>query len=121
MLSHQINPHFLYNTLESIRWKAENHGRSEISEMVSALGNLLRLSLNQGKEITTLGREIEQVKAYVQIEQARMGQTIRILYSVDSDLKDVPFLRLLLQPLVENAIQHSVRDNFEQAKSTYRP
>ena len=83
VLSHQINPHFLYNTLESIRWKAENHGRSEISEMVSALGNLLRLSLNQGKEVTTLGREIEQVKAYVQIEQARMGQTIRILYSVD--------------------------------------
>ncbi|QHW32861.1 sensor histidine kinase [Paenibacillus rhizovicinus] len=116
VLSHQINPHFLYNTLESIRWKAENHGRSDISEMVSALGNLLRLSLNQGKEITTLGREIEQVKAYVQIEQARMGQTIRILYSVDSDLKDVPFIRLLLQPLVENAIQHSIRDNFEHGK-----
>ncbi|SFJ78876.1 HAMP domain-containing protein [Paenibacillus sp. UNC496MF] len=116
VLSHQINPHFLYNTLESIRWKAENHGRSEISEMVSALGNLLRLSLNQGKEITTLGREIEQVKAYVQIEQARMGRTIRILYSVDAELKDVPFLRLLLQPLVENAIQHSIRDNFEQGK-----
>ncbi|MBM7564940.1 sensor histidine kinase [Paenibacillus sacheonensis] len=116
VLSHQINPHFLYNTLESIRWKAENHGRSEISEMVSALGNLLRLSLNQGKEITTLGREIEQVKAYVQIEQARMGRTIRILYSVDGELKDVPFLRLLLQPLVENAIQHSIRDNFDQGK-----
>lgn len=116
VLSHQINPHFLYNTLESIRWKAENHGRSDISEMVSALGNLLRLSLNQGKEVTTLGREIEQVKAYVQIEQARMGQTIRILYSFDSELKDVPFLRLLLQPLVENAIQHSIRDNFDQGK-----
>ncbi|WP_219834055.1 sensor histidine kinase [Paenibacillus sp. R14(2021)] len=116
VLSHQINPHFLYNTLESIRWKAENHGRSEISEMVSALGNLLRLSLNQGKEVTTLGREIEQVKAYVQIEQARMRQAIRILYSVDNELKDIPFLRLLLQPLVENAIQHSIRDNFEQGK-----
>ncbi|MBW7455546.1 histidine kinase, partial [Paenibacillus sepulcri] len=81
VLSHQINPHFLYNTLESIRWKAESHGRSDISEMVSALGNLLRLSLNQGNEITTLAREIEQVKAYVLIEQARMGQTVRILYA----------------------------------------
>jgi two-component system sensor histidine kinase YesM len=123
VLSYQINPHFLYNTLESIRWKAENHGRSDIGEMVSALGNLLRLSLNQGKEITTLGREIEQVKAYVQIEQARMGQTIRILYAMDDELKDVPFLRLLLQPLVENAIQHSIRDNFENGKiliSTYK-
>lgn len=116
VLSHQINPHFLYNTLESIRWKAENHGRSDISEMVSALGNLLRLSLNQGKEITTLRREIEQVKAYVLIEQARMGKTIRILYSIDEDLLDFPFLRLLLQPLVENAIQHSVRSDFEKGK-----
>jgi two-component system, sensor histidine kinase YesM len=116
VLSHQINPHFLYNTLESIRWKAETHGRSDISEMVAALGNLLRLSLNQGKEITTLRREIEQLKAYVQIEQARMGQTIRILYAVEPDLLPLPFLRLLLQPLVENAIQHSIRDNFEMGK-----
>ncbi|MDQ8734691.1 sensor histidine kinase [Paenibacillus sp. LHD-38] len=116
VLSHQINPHFLYNTLESIRWKAENHGRSDISEMVSALGNLLRLSLNQGKEITTLRREIEQVKAYVLIEQARMGKVVRILYSCEEATMDMPFLRLLLQPLVENAIQHSVRDDFEKGK-----
>lgn len=123
VLSHQINPHFLYNTLESIRWKAETLGRSDISEMVAALGNLLRLSLNQGKEITTLRREIEQLKAYVQIEQARMGQNIRILYSIEPELLSLPFLRLLLQPLVENAIQHSIRDNFEQGKiliSAYR-
>ncbi|EFM11382.1 integral membrane sensor signal transduction histidine kinase [Paenibacillus curdlanolyticus YK9] len=116
VLSHQINPHFLYNTLESIRWKAENHGRTDISEMVSALGNLLRLSLNSGKEITTLAREIEQVKAYVLIEQARMGKPVRILYIIDEETLAVPFLRLLLQPLVENAIEHSVRQNFEQGK-----
>ncbi|TCM88552.1 HAMP domain-containing protein [Paenibacillus sp. BK033] len=116
VLSHQINPHFLYNTLESIRWKAENHGRSDISEMVSALGNLLRLSLNQGKEITTLKREFDQVKAYVAIEQARMGKTVRILYACDEETLELPFLRLLLQPLVENAIQHSVRDNFDKGK-----
>jgi two-component system sensor histidine kinase YesM len=116
VLSHQINPHFLYNTLESIRWKAEIHGRSEISEMVSALGNLLRLSLNQGKEITTLGREIEQVKAYVWIEQARMGQNVRILYAFDEDTLELPLLRLLLQPLIENAIQHSIRDDFDKRK-----
>ncbi|BBI31683.1 cache domain-containing sensor histidine kinase [Cohnella abietis] len=116
VLSHQINPHFLYNTLESIRWKAENHGRSDIGEMVSALGNLLRLSLNQGKDITTVGREVEQVKAYVQIEQARMGMPLRVLYFFDEDVLALPFMRLLLQPLVENAIQHSIRDNFEKGK-----
>ncbi|MGG6310426.1 sensor histidine kinase [Paenibacillus macerans] len=116
VLSHQINPHFLYNTLESIRWKAETHGRNDIGEMVAALGNLLRLSLNQGKEITTLRREIEQVKAYVQIEQARMGKTIRISYAIDPELLPLPFLRLLLQPLVENAIRHSIQGNFDQGK-----
>ncbi|RKP53066.1 sensor histidine kinase [Cohnella endophytica] len=116
VLSHQINPHFLYNTLESIRWKAENHGRSDIGEMVSALGNLLRLSLNQGKDITTVGREVEQVKAYVQIEQARIGMPLRVLYFFDDEMLSLPFMRLLLQPLVENAIQHSIRDNFEKGK-----
>jgi len=116
VLSHQINPHFLYNTLESIRWKAENHGRSDIGEMVSALGNLLRLSLNQGKDITTVGREVEQVKAYIQIEQARMGLPLRFLYFFDDEMLSLPFMRLLLQPLVENAIQHSIRDNFEKGK-----
>jgi sensor histidine kinase YesM len=116
VLSHQINPHFLYNTLESIRWKAENHGRTDIGEMVSALGNLLRLSLNQGKDITTVGREVEQVKAYVQIEQARMGMPLRVLYFFDDEVLALPFMRLLLQPLVENAIQHSIRDNFEKGK-----
>ncbi|MFC5530553.1 cache domain-containing sensor histidine kinase [Cohnella yongneupensis] len=116
VLSHQINPHFLYNTLESIRWKAENHGRSDIGEMVSALGNLLRLSLNQGKDITTVGREVEQVKAYVQIEQARIGRPLRVLYFFDEETLEMPFMRLLLQPLVENAIQHSIRDNFEKGK-----
>ncbi|MWV42120.1 HAMP domain-containing protein [Paenibacillus sp. HJL G12] len=116
VLSHQINPHFLYNTLESIRWKAENHGRNDIGEMVSALGNLLRLSLNQGKDITTVGREIEQVKAYVQIEQARIGMPLRVLYFFDEELLDMTFMRLLLQPLVENAIQHSIRGNFEKGK-----
>ena len=116
VLSHQINPHFLYNTLESIRWKAENHGRSDIGEMVSSLGNLLRLSLNQGKDITTVGREVEQVKAYVQIEQARIGRPLRVMYFFDEEVLEMPFMRLLLQPLVENAIQHSIRGNLEKGK-----
>ncbi|SDW43508.1 sensor histidine kinase [Paenibacillus sp. CF384] len=116
VLSHQINPHFLYNTLESIRWKAEYHNMPDISEMVSSLGNLLRLSLNQGKEITTVSREIEQVKAYVRIEQARLGNQVRFLISIDEEVLHAPFLRLLLQPLVENAIHHGIRSNPEKGK-----
>ncbi|WP_308635860.1 cache domain-containing sensor histidine kinase [Paenibacillus silvisoli] len=116
VLSHQINPHFLYNTLESIRWKAEYHNMTDISEMVSSLGNLLRLSLNQGKEITTVSREIEQVKAYVRIEQARLGSQVRFLISIDEEVLHAPFLRLLLQPLVENAIHHGIRSNPDRGK-----
>ncbi|MBW7461778.1 sensor histidine kinase, partial [Paenibacillus sepulcri] len=69
-----------------------------------------------GKDITTVARELEQVKAYVQIEQARMGKPVRMLVAFDEDILDLPFLRLLLQPLVENAIQHSIRENFEKGK-----
>ncbi|THF77119.1 cache domain-containing sensor histidine kinase [Cohnella fermenti] len=111
VLSHQINPHFLYNTLEAVRWKAEAHHQTDISEMVANLGNLLRLSLNGGSEITTLGREIEQVNAYISIEQKRLGEPLRTMFLVDPALLELPFLRLLLQPLVENAIHHGVRNN----------
>ncbi|RUS47496.1 sensor histidine kinase [Cohnella sp. AR92] len=111
VLSHQINPHFLYNTLEAVRWRAEAHHQTDISEMVANLGNLLRLSLNGGSEITTLGREMEQVNAYIAIEQMRLGEPLRTVVVVDEALLRLPFLRLLLQPLVENAIHHGVRNN----------
>ncbi|PYI54377.1 cache domain-containing sensor histidine kinase [Paenibacillus flagellatus] len=109
VLTHQINPHFLYNTLEAIRWKAESRGADDISEMVSSLGNLLRLSLNDGKELTTVEREIEHVRQYVNIEIARQAVPIRVVYGVDADIAGLPFLRLLIQPLVENAIKHGIR------------
>ncbi|GGD95988.1 cache domain-containing sensor histidine kinase [Paenibacillus nasutitermitis] len=116
VLSHQINPHFLYNTLESIRWKAEQHKVTEISEMVESLGNLLRLSLNQGKELTTVRREIEQVKAYIRIEKARLGKPLNIKLMINESIMDLPILRLLLQPLIENAIHHGIRDNPDSGK-----
>jgi two-component system sensor histidine kinase YesM len=116
VLSHQINPHFLYNTLESIRWKAEQSHMKEISEMVSALGNLLRLSLNQGQELTTVSREIEHLRAYIHIEKARLDKPFRIMIQVDEDTLQLPLLRLIFQPLIENAIHHGIRDNPETGK-----
>jgi two-component system sensor histidine kinase YesM len=116
VLSHQINPHFLYNTLESIRWKAEQSHMKEISEMVSALGNLLRLSLNQGQELTTVRREVEHLKAYIHIEKARLDKPFRIMVQVDDNTLELPLLRLIFQPLIENAIHHGIRDNPETGK-----
>ncbi|MFK7695143.1 sensor histidine kinase [Paenibacillus sp. HJGM_3] len=109
VLTHQINPHFLYNTLEAIRWKAESRKADDISEMVRSLGNLLRLSLNDGRELSTVEREIEHVKAYVSIQTARQQTSIRIVYMIDDDIMRLPCLRLLFQPLVENAIKHGTR------------
>jgi two-component system sensor histidine kinase YesM len=109
VLTHQINPHFLYNTLEAIRWKAESRQADDISEMVRSLGNLLRLSLNDGRELTTVEREIEHVKAYVNIQTARQDVSIRVVYMIDEDIMLLPCLRLLFQPLVENAIKHGTR------------
>ena len=109
LLTHQINPHFLYNTLEAIRWKAESRKADDISEMVRSLGNMLRLSLNDGREMSTVEREIEHVKAYVGIQTARQDTSIRVVYLVDEDVMRLPCLRLLFQPLVENAIKHGTR------------
>jgi two-component system sensor histidine kinase YesM len=109
VLTHQINPHFLYNTLESIRWKAENLQAYDISEMVRSLGNLFRLSLNDGRELTTVEREMEHVRSYVNIQNARSDSMIRVVYLIDDEIANLPCLRLLFQPLVENAIKHGMR------------
>lgn len=109
VLTHQINPHFLYNTLDAIRWKAERRKADDISEMVRSLGNLLRLSLNDGREMSTVEREMEHVRAYVNIQNARQDASIRVVYMVDESILHLPCLRLLFQPLVENAIKHGTR------------
>ncbi|QJD86464.1 sensor histidine kinase [Cohnella herbarum] len=116
VLSHQINPHFLYNTLESIRWKAEQYRMRDISEMVASLGNLLRLSLNEGRELTTVAREIEQARAYVDIERARLDKPFQVKFMMEEEILGKAMLRLLLQPLMENAIHHGIRDNPERGK-----
>jgi len=109
VLTHQINPHFLYNTLESIRWKAEDSNAGQVGEMVSALGQLLRLSLNDGNELTTVEREVEHVRAYVKIQSARFDSLIRVVYLIDENMMQQRCLRLILQPIVENSIKHGNR------------
>ncbi|OBZ15792.1 sensor histidine kinase [Bacillus sp. FJAT-26390] len=110
VLAYQINPHFLYNTLDTIRWKAEAHHIDEISEIVSSLGSLFRLSLNGGKELTTVRRELELLASYIHIEKVRQSSLVRIMYRIEEEIQHLPFMRLVLQPLVENAIRHGIAD-----------
>jgi two-component system sensor histidine kinase YesM len=110
VLAYQINPHFLYNTLDTIRWKAEAHHIDEISEIVTSLSTLFRLSLNRGKEFTQVDRELELLKSYIQIERARHSSPIRVTFMIEEEILALPIMRLILQPLVENAIRHGIAD-----------
>jgi two-component system sensor histidine kinase YesM len=109
-LQAQINPHFLYNTLESINWEAMmmTGGSNKVSEMVTALSDLLRLSISHGKEIVPFGDEINHVKNYLFIQKERYSDKFDVEWYIDSSLYQHRILKLILQPLVENAIYHGI-------------
>ncbi|TDG00791.1 cache domain-containing sensor histidine kinase [Paenibacillus piri] len=108
MLIHQINPHFLYNTLDAIKWRADHVKEQTITEMVSSLGNLIRYSINNGEEFTTVEREIEHVKSYLRIEALRNQDAFQVVVNVKPRLLNYPILKLIIQPLVENSVRHGL-------------
>ncbi len=108
-LQAQIKPHFLYNTLDTIRWMAEERGATEISKMITALTKLFRIALSRGKDIISVAEEIEHVYCYLYIQQVRYEE--KLTYSLDVDPRCPPYRvnKLILQPLVENAIYHGIK------------
>jgi two-component system sensor histidine kinase YesM len=110
-LSAQIDPHFLYNTLNTIYWKAGNNQMEDVKAMVLAFSRLFKLGLNQGQEMTTLQQEVEHVKQYLMLQhQCYEGLFEYEIHVEDEQLLDVPVLRLIIQPLVENSILHGFSD-----------
>ncbi|MBU5671179.1 sensor histidine kinase [Paenibacillus brevis] len=107
-LQAQINPHFLYNTLSSINWLALLNKEYQIAKMVGSLSEFLRFSLNGGGEFCTVRQEIEHAQSYVNIQSIRYPACFDFQIRVDPVLMDQPMLKLLLQPLIENAILHGV-------------
>lgn len=105
-LQAQINPHFLYNTLESINWMAVRSGETEISDMVSLLGSFFRYSLNNGREFLAVENELQQVKSFVAIEQIRFKDKFDIVWNIDPKILGYTMLKLTIQPIVENCIVH---------------
>ena len=107
-LQAQINPHFLYNTLDLIKWKAiANHDR-DTEELITALSNYYRLALSRGRERVPLSSEIEHIKAYVFIQNKRFDDGVTIEIDVAERYLDYQVPKLLLQPIVENAIVHGI-------------
>lgn len=109
-LQAQINPHFLYNTLDNIYWMGRMEKAFETSKMVQALSKLFRQSLNNGEETTKVRNEIEHIKNYIIIQQIRYKDKITFSLNVEDDTLEYFTIKFVLQPLVENAIVHGCRD-----------
>lgn len=107
-LQAQINPHFLYNTLDSLRWLAKLHNIEEIAKIISALESLLRASISKTNDLIPIGEEIENVRNYLAIQSFRYGNNFSVTYMIDPAVTSYLTPRLILQPIVENAIYHGV-------------
>jgi two-component system, sensor histidine kinase YesM len=112
-LQSQINPHFLYNTLDTIIWMAEAGKTDQIVEVVSALSNFFRISLSKGKDWITIGEELERIKSYLTIQKIRYRDIMDFKIEVDERVTNHTVLKLILQPLVENAIYHGIKNKRE--------
>ncbi|OKP94911.1 sensor histidine kinase [Paenibacillus sp. P46E] len=106
-LQAQINPHFLYNTLSSINRLAQFGDIDKLHIMVQELAKFYRLSLNRGEILTTVGKEIEHAKAYVAIQCIKYGERLSVYYDIDPELLEYATVKLILQPLIENALEHA--------------
>ncbi|MBE5811903.1 MAG: sensor histidine kinase [Clostridiales bacterium] len=110
LLQAQINPHFLYNTLDSIAILAESDRGEDVVTMVTSLSTFFRNSLNKGEDVLTLGAECSQVTSYLEIQQIRYSDILRYEISVPQELMDCMVPKLILQPLVENALYHGIKN-----------
>ena len=108
LLQSQINPHFLYNTLDSIYCKAMIHNNDEIAEMVLALSNLFKASLSKGNTVITVREELEHISRYMAIQKLRYGERFELILDVDEELMDLRIIKLILQPFVENSMYHGL-------------
>ena len=108
-LQSQIQPHFLYNTLECIHWQAASEGKGEISTMVKALAQYYRICLSGGDDMIPLERELEHVKNYLIIQNMRYGDIIELEVEIPEKYNQVKLPKITLQPLVENSIYHGIK------------
>jgi len=108
-LQAQINPHFLYNTLDSIIWMAEDGNTKDVVLMTSSLAKLFRKSISNKNELVTLAEEIEYTKSYLTIQKMRYKDKLKYSVDVDPAIEKAEIIKLIIQPLVENAIYHGVK------------
>ena len=110
LLQSQINPHFLYNTLDAIVWLAEAGEQKKVVSMVGSLSDFFRISLNQGQDILDVREELQHVRSYLEIQQMRYQDILQYEICVPEELKSNRIPKITLQPLVENALYHGIKN-----------
>jgi Predicted signal transduction protein with a C-terminal ATPase domain len=119
-LQMQIKPHFLYNTLDTIYWMSKKYNADSISKLVTALGKFFRFTLNAGQEWTTLQKEIEHIENYLQIQAFRYRDKLQYEIALDPETRNTSIMPLILQPVVENALEHGISKAEGEGRVTIR-
>ncbi len=119
-LQAQINPHFLYNTLDTIVWMAEANKTADVIEIVRALSSFFRIALSKGKDWISIRQEIEHVASYLTIQKMRYRDILDYKIEIDEDILDGTILKLTVQPLVENALYHGIKNKRNGGAITVR-
>jgi sensor histidine kinase YesM len=112
-LQSQIMPHFLYNTLDMIHWRAMDHQAEDISLMVNQLSKMLRIGLSGGQKFILLRDELEHVKCYIHIQRARLKKEIDYKVRVPASIKGFYIPKIILQPFIENSMRHGYEQEYE--------
>ncbi len=110
LLQAQINPHFLYNTLDAIVWSAEAGNQKQVVSMVGSLSDFFRTSLNRGKEIVSIKEDLQHVRSYLEIQQIRYQDIMSYEITVDKAIYDYSIPKITIQPVVENALYHGIKN-----------
>lgn len=112
-LQMQINPHFLYNTLDTINWMARMHHVDEVGDMAAALGSMMRYSLARNS-VASIRDEVRNLKDYLFIQNYRYGDKITVTFEMEEELMDISIPKLLIQPVLENAIIHGIEEKLDE-------
>lgn len=120
LLQEQINPHFLYNTLDTITWLAESKKYQEVVDMVGSLSKYFRTSLSKGSTLITLKEEEQHVRSYLEIQKVRYEDILTYEIIIDEDLSDCLVPKITLQPIVENALYHGIKNRRRVGKISIR-
>ncbi|WP_297988032.1 sensor histidine kinase, partial [uncultured Anoxybacillus sp.] len=119
-LQEHIKPHFLYNTLDTIHWMARKRGADDVAQVIESLSKLFRIGLSKGKDMILFSEEIEHIQSYLSIQKVRYQEKLNYTIAISPCVHDLYIVKLILQPIVENAIYHGIKQRRGSGHITIR-